>query len=164
MRLLFRLLYGLITFALILHFLWRPRKTLLTVKSKQFNPYSGVGLELKSSIFHERFERNDWIVPSSSDNKGAAKQSIYHESIGLIKDHRFIQVAGFQFCSILDGSSFDSLVPIRNFNGSLSQTNPDISEFVNLIDLKAYDIFQGLMRKFHLAHQKVLLVLIVIGG
>jgi hypothetical protein len=35
----------------------------------------------------------------------------------------------------------------------LAQENPDLSEFINLIDGKAYSIFQEIMKKFHLAHQ-----------
>jgi hypothetical protein len=54
---------------------------------------------------------------------------------------------------MLDGSSFDALVPIRDFGGSLASVNPDLSDFINLIDGKAYDIFKGLMKKFHLANQ-----------
>ena len=56
--------------------------------------------------------------------------------------------------NIIDGSSFDAITPLSSFGGkTLAEENPDLADFINLIDDKAYSIFKELMRKFHLAHQ-----------
>lgn len=80
-----------------------------------------------------------------------------HKHLATVEPQRIVSVSGFQFCSALDGSSFDALVPIRDLvhsgtSSSLAFANPDISDFVNLVDSRAYDIYQAMMRKSHLAH------------
>lgn len=73
----------------------------------------------------------------------------------ILAESRFVKVNGFAFCDILDGSSFDTMIQISAFKGhTLAEENPDMSEFINLIDGKAYEIFEELMLKFHLAHQQ----------
>lgn len=62
-------------------------------------------------------------------------------------ESRNLIVSGFQFCNILDGSSFDSLLWIRPLGGSLAEINPGISTFINIIDDTAYRIFRSILRQ-----------------
>ncbi|KAJ3093031.1 hypothetical protein HK102_012240 [Quaeritorhiza haematococci] len=51
---------------------------------------------------------------------------------------------GFQFCSMLDGSVFDAMVPIRPLGGAIAEINPSMEEFTRIIDEEAKRIFDWL--------------------
>ncbi|KAJ3358871.1 hypothetical protein HDU91_005092 [Kappamyces sp. JEL0680] len=127
---------------------------MLNQNKRKFNPSLGVGLELSMESSNGDFPRMASQQPRPPKDTGSPYFSPEEkQELDYLDSNRFVKISGFSFCSMLDGSSFDALVPIREFAGSLAATNPDISDFTNLIDAKAYDLFQGLMRKFHLAHQ-----------
>lgn len=60
---------------------------------------------------------------------------------------RYVFVDGFQFCDMLNNATFDSLVQIKPLKGSIAEKNPDISTFINAIDMRAYDIYRAMLRK-----------------
>ena len=70
-----------------------------------------------------------------------------------IHKSRIFTVSGFQFCKILNGATFDSLVDLKDFGSSVAESNPDVNNFINLIDSRAYDIYQALLRKVHVAEK-----------
>ncbi|KAI8894641.1 core-2/I-branching enzyme-domain-containing protein [Globomyces pollinis-pini] len=114
-----------------------------------------IGLDLKERLpgFLNQLEHNtfDDILPTNAERFFNKEQQ---DIFKYATEKRYITVTGFQFCDMLDGSSFDTLVNIKDLGGSIASVNPDTNEFINIIDSKAYDIFQALMRKFHLAHQR----------
>jgi hypothetical protein len=84
-------------------------------------------------------------TPSNQDK-------IFHDLTTIDRElllQRELQVTGFEFCSILDGSKFDTLLPIKPFLGSIAEKNPKKTDFINMIDSKAYDIYIMLMRTNH---------------
>jgi hypothetical protein len=94
------------------------------------------------------------VTPTYNDLVAKHPTERYFEDNEPQLDHRFIRLSGFQFCTTLNGATFDTLIPIQDFGGSLAQLNPDTSTIINLIDGRAYDIYQAILRKFHLANQK----------
>jgi hypothetical protein len=76
-------------------------------------------------------------------------------NFNTVGENRLFTASGFQFCTILNGATFDALVDIKDFGASVAEKNPDWSEFLNIIDSRAYDIYQALLRKFHRADQIV---------
>lgn len=64
-------------------------------------------------------------------------------------DSRYFSASGFQFCYELNESILDSLVVIKALKGSVAKVNPDTSTFVNLIDLRAYEIYRSIARKLN---------------
>lgn len=145
----------LIIVCIITYWILKPSKysedEQVTLK-KKFDPGNGVGLFIpQTSSAH--FSKLSFEVSHPATNDEYYYTEKQSQLLKYAGEKRYVKVSGFQFCSMLDASSFDALVPIRDFGGSLASTNPDLNEFINLIDGKAYDIFKGIMRKFHLAHQ-----------
>ena len=103
-------------------------------------------------------EDREYLQPLQFKSVLSKDSGIYftnHEQTNFnnIQTNRVFAARGFQFCKILDGATFDALVDIKDFGSSVAEKNPDWSEFINLIDSRAYDIYQALLRKFHRADQ-----------
>lgn len=147
-----RFIVLLIILFILISFL-RPTRNVKSYQPRDINhPNIQKALDLDTNpeplFLHETFD----------DIKPTEDEYLYSKSESLLLDyasnHRQLVISGFLFCKMLDGSSFDTMVPIRDFGGSIAEINPDKNSFINMIDSKAYDIYQALMRKFHLGHQK----------
>ncbi|KAJ3254208.1 hypothetical protein HK103_007453 [Boothiomyces macroporosus] len=102
------------------------------------------------------FSPNSLLNDAYLDIKMEEKASYFEEQdlFEFAEQNRYFRVSGFKFCKMLDKSEFDALVPIKDLEGSVAEKNPDLNLFINMIDSKAYDIFQALLRAFHMASVK----------
>lgn len=108
----------------------------------------------------ENFDTHSYLQPLQFKNIINKDTGNYfnledQSNLKTIERNRIFTVSGFRFCKILDGATFDSLVDLKDFGSSVAEKNPDVNEFINLIDSRAYDIFQALLRKVHVAEQTV---------
>jgi Core-2/I-Branching enzyme len=143
----------LIVFCLTSYWILQPRKRARRAPiKKKFDPSKGVGLNLEQSST-KHFNKLAFEASHPDFDKDHYYTEKESQILKYAAEKRYVKVSGFAFCSMLDASSFDTLAPIRDLGGSLASINPDLNEFINLIDGKAYDIFKGMIRKFHLAHQ-----------
>jgi hypothetical protein len=62
----------------------------------------------------------------------------------LVQDS-YIKPTGFLYCKVLNNAAFDPLAPVIPWNGqSVAESNSDVSDFLNLIDNSANNIFKEL--------------------
>ncbi|KAJ3111604.1 hypothetical protein HDU96_005536 [Phlyctochytrium bullatum] len=64
-----------------------------------------------------------------------------------IHAHRVFRARGFEFCPILNNSTFDGLAFVNPLNGSLMAVNPRMAEFVKMVDDAAEAAHKGLMER-----------------
>ncbi|KAJ3082768.1 Xylosyltransferase 2 [Quaeritorhiza haematococci] len=64
--------------------------------------------------------------------------------LGAAVRNRLFVGRGFQLCSMLDGSTFDSLVPIEPLGGAVAEVNPPMKNFTDIIDAAALEVFDWL--------------------
>ncbi|KAI8824198.1 core-2/I-branching enzyme-domain-containing protein [Fimicolochytrium jonesii] len=61
---------------------------------------------------------------------------------------RYIKLEGFQYCSILNGATFDAFTRIHPLGGSIAEINPTTSELVKLLDDTAIDTKRRLTKRY----------------
>ncbi|KAJ3188471.1 hypothetical protein HK101_009157 [Irineochytrium annulatum] len=55
----------------------------------------------------------------------------------ILEQSRYFKVAGFQFCSILNNASFDSLAWMNEWSGPVAAVNPPVKRFIDLLETRA---------------------------
>ena len=115
-----------------------------------------------SFFFLNRNNRNQnlWAPPESAANQ-IIDDRIYFNNLSVFGDivqrNRFFALRGFDFCSSLDNSLFDSTTYVYELNNSAMGANPNKTYLVDLIDKTASANFEYLLHLNEKLPKEVLL-------
>jgi hypothetical protein len=87
--------------------------------AKMYDPGYGVGLNLPQPP-STHFNKIAFEASRPADSEDHFYSERQWQILKYAAKKRYIKVSGFSFCSILDASTFDSLAPIRDLDGSIA--------------------------------------------
>lgn len=117
------------------------------------------------STANAKIESNDvffkpklYIYPSLSRNlkKTFFDAKTSHSVTAALQSASLVQLAGFQFCSILDKSRFHLTRHVYPLGGTLARVNPTPRQVMNLLDKEALRIYEDVMDRMDTANEEVI--------
>ena len=150
------ILYFILACVILLFF-----KSILFKKSR--HSYSGMNMDSFLRNSNSKIESNELFFKPKiyiKYSKVAQTKKKYFDSdtaqlISKSLQYNRVELNGFHYCGMLNGSIFNTNVHLFDIGGSLASVNPSNQHLIRIMDTKAESIHQKLMERFESASSAV---------